>query len=246
MTVPLVILAICSVFAGFLGVPKALGGSDRFEQFLAPVFESHAVSEIASGQAEAVSPRVEAAAGEIARTTEMAPKPEGKEEHGQAIEYILMGLSITLGPIGLWLAYRAYCKAERDCREPINVVAPPVYNALLNKYYVDELYDYTITGRKKIGSVRLGVMGLGTALWKFDANVVDGAVNGAGWTTRTFGKLSSLWDKWIIDGLLVNGPAYFAKALSYPVRAIQWGLVQWYALVMVCGVVGFIWYYAMR
>ena len=29
MTVPLVILAICSVFAGFLGVPHSLGGTNR-------------------------------------------------------------------------------------------------------------------------------------------------------------------------------------------------------------------------
>ncbi len=89
-------------------------------------------------------------------------------------------------------------------------------------------------------------MGLGNFLWKFDANVIDGAVNGAGWTTRMSGTLSSLWDKWIIDGLMVNGPAYFTKALSYPVRAVQWGLVQWYALVMVGGLAGFIWYYAIR
>ena len=27
--------------------------------------------------------------------------------------------------------------------------------------------------------------------------------------------------------------------LSYPVRLLQWGLVQWYALVMVIGLVGF-------
>jgi sulfate adenylyltransferase len=46
-----------------------------------------------------------------------------------------MGLSITLGPIGLWLAWKAYCKVDRNCREPINVIAPPVYNTLLNKYY---------------------------------------------------------------------------------------------------------------
>ena len=45
-------------------------------------------------------------------------------------------------------------------------------------------------------------MGLGEALWKFDADVIDGAVNGAGWTTRMSGTLSTLWDKWIIDGLL--------------------------------------------
>ncbi len=51
-----------------------------------------------------------------------------------------------------------------------------------------------------MGPVRLGVMGLGEALWKFDANVIDGGVNGAGWMTRMSGTISSWWDKWIIDG----------------------------------------------
>jgi NADH-quinone oxidoreductase subunit L len=238
MTVPLIVLAICSVFAGFLGVPPALGGSNRFEHFLEPVFSNHEVAAVAAGAAPAVSPHVEAAASEIARTAETSPVPEGKHEGPEAIEYILMGLSVSLGIIGYFLAKAAYGKAQKGYTEPINAVAPPVYSTLLNKYYVDEAYDYAFTGRRTVGPARLGVMGLGEALWKFDANVVDGAVNGAGWSTKAVGTLSSLWDKWIIDGLLVNGPAYFTKIMSYPVRAVQWGLVQWYALVMVAGIVG--------
>lgn len=38
MTYPLVVLALGAVFAGFLGVPIALGGSNIFEQWLEPVF----------------------------------------------------------------------------------------------------------------------------------------------------------------------------------------------------------------
>src|SRR5438552_2251648 len=42
MTVPLVILAFFSLFAGFLGLPHSLGGSNRFEKFLEPVFAKEA------------------------------------------------------------------------------------------------------------------------------------------------------------------------------------------------------------
>ena len=94
--------------------------------------------------------------------------------------------------------------------------------------------------------MRLGVIGLGEASWKFDAKVIDGSVNGAGWITRFSAALSNWWDKWIIDGVLVNGPAILARLLSYPTRLFEWGLVQWYALVMVVGLVGFVWYYAIR
>ena len=44
MTVPLIILAVCSIFAGLLGVPHALGGSNRFEHFLEPVFDNPVIA----------------------------------------------------------------------------------------------------------------------------------------------------------------------------------------------------------
>ena len=68
--------------------------------------------------------------------------------------------------------------------EPIAKASPPAYNVLLHKYYVDEGYDYVFTGRRKLGNVRLGAMGLGEGSSWFDAHVVDGAVNAAGWLTR--------------------------------------------------------------
>ena len=228
MTLPLVILAFFSVFAGFLGAPKALGGSNRFEHFLAPVFESEIHAYEAAGEAKQV------AAGQ---------KEESKDT---GTEYFLMFLSVGAAFAGWFLAKRAYDKAERGYKEPINQVAPPLYNTMLNKWYVDEIYDTAFTGRRPIGNVRLGAMGLGTAMWNFDANVVDGTVNGAGWMTKLTGTISSWFDKWIIDGVGVNGPALLTRMLSYPVRLFQWGLVQFYALVMVAGVVGFVIYYVWK
>ncbi len=246
MTVPLVILAIGSITAGWLGVPKALLGTNRFERFLEPVFVSETTTAVAEHAQPAVTPGEEQKAATEARTTETAPKPEGKEEKTEAIEYLLMGLSVAIGFGGWFLAKACYRGVCKDYREPIYRIAPPVYTTLLNKYYVDEAYDYLFTGRRKLGPVRLGAMGVGEASWAFDANVIDGAVNGAGWMTRLAANISKWWDTWIIDGLLVNGPAIVARVLSYPVRLVQWGLVQWYALVMVGGVVGLMIYYVVR
>jgi NADH-quinone oxidoreductase subunit L len=39
MTVPLMVLALLSTIGGFLGVPEVLGGSNRIDQFLEPVFK---------------------------------------------------------------------------------------------------------------------------------------------------------------------------------------------------------------
>ena len=50
----------------------------------------------------------------------------------------------------------------------------------------------------------------------------------------------------IIDGLLVNGPAIVTRMSSYPVRMLEWGQVQFYALVMMAGVLGFVAWYVWR
>ena len=144
------------------------------------------------------------------------------------------------------MAWKAYYQADKGYAEPIATTVPPLQNLLYNKYFVDEGYDYVFTGRRKVGDVRLGVLGLGDASAWNDVHIIDGTVNGAGWITRFSGTLSKWWDTWIIDELLVNGPATLARMLSYPARLLQWGLVQWYALVMVAGLIGFVAYYAWR
>ncbi len=225
MTLPLMVLAFFAIFAGFLGMPHSLGGSNRFEAFLKPVFAP-----------EATEFRAEHEAGQLAAGVK-------EEEHTSPTEYLLMFLSVGAALAGWGLAWRAYRHADKGYREPINVAAKPVYQALYNKWYVDEAYDYLFTGSRKLGPLRLGAMGAGEAAWAIDAKVVDGGVNGAGWLTRAIATLSTWWDKWIIDGLLVNGIAIVTRLASYPVRLVQWGLVQWYAFVMVAGLLGFILYY---
>jgi NADH-quinone oxidoreductase subunit L len=157
-----------------------------------------------------------------------------------------MFLSLGAAFAGWGLAKRSYGKAAEGYTEPIAATAPPAYQVLYNKWYVDEAYDYLFTGRRKLGPLRLGAMGAGEAAWAFDSNFVDGGVNGAGWTTRAIATISVWWDKWIVDGLFVNGIALLTKFLSLPVRMIQWGLVQWYAFVMVAGILGFVLYYVFR
>jgi len=228
MTMPLVILAFFSIFAGFLGWPHALKGSDRFGEYLKPVFAP-----------EAQVMQTEGHAGQVAAGLR-------EEEHTSPAEYLLMLLSLGVAFGGWGLARAAYRKAGEGYKEPIAVAAPPFYKVLYNKYFVDEGYDYLFTGRRKVDGVRLGVLGLGEASATFDTKVIDGTVNAAGWMTRAIGTLSRWWDTWVIDGVLVNGPAILTRLISIPVKMFQWGLVQWYALVMVAGLLGFVIYYVAK
>jgi NADH-quinone oxidoreductase subunit L len=228
MTVPLVILAICSLGAGYLGMPHSLGGTNRFEKFLEPVFAKEAQVLEEEGKSSQV------AAG------------EKQVEHTDPLEYALMFASVGAAIVGWWLAQRAYKNADKGYKEPINEILPRFYKTLFRKWYIDEIYDWVFTGRARVGEARLGVLGLGEVSSKFDSTIIDGTVNGAGWITRLTGAISAWWDKWIIDGVGVNGPAILARVASYPMRLLEWGLVQWYALVMVAGLVGFIFYYVVK
>jgi NADH-quinone oxidoreductase subunit L len=232
MTVPLVILAICSIGAGWLSWPHSLGGSAHFERFLEPVFAREAVVLVDEGKS------AQLAAG------------EKEAEHTDKTEYLLMFLSLGAAAVGWGMARRSYMNAgkdkDKDYIEPIAAKTPPLYTLLYNKWFVDEGYDYVFTGRRKIGNIRLGAMGAGEASAWFDTKVIDGAVNDVGWVTRAVATISTWWDKWIIDGVGVNGPAILARMISYPARLFEWGLVQWYALVMVAGLLGFGVYYVWK
>jgi NADH:ubiquinone oxidoreductase subunit 5 (subunit L)/multisubunit Na+/H+ antiporter MnhA subunit len=78
-----------------------------------------------------------------------------------------------------------------------------------------------------------------------DRYVVDGGdgevraglgVNGLAWVARdVVARLSNLWDRFVVDGL-VNLTALVLDNFSYVFRAVQNGLVQHYALVMMIGI----------
>jgi NADH-quinone oxidoreductase subunit L len=112
----------------------------------------------------------------------------------------------------------------------------PLYKVLLNKWYVDEIYDFLF-----IRGLSLGGGGL---MASFDQKVVDGGVNGAGWMTRMLSRATMLWDTYIVDGL-VNLTAFLVKAFSFPMRFVQTGFTQSYALMFVLGlaaIFGFFWW----
>jgi len=152
---------------------------------------------------------------------------EGVAHHTMAGGYALMAVSVGIALAGIWLAYAFYIR-RRELPGRVAASWPRLYRLLYRKYYVDEVYDAMFVNRTK---------DLGTALGAFDAGVVDGlGVDGAGWLTRATSRLSIWWDTWIVDGL-VNVVGRAVRALSYPVRWVQTGVVSSYALFIVLGIV---------
>lgn len=194
MTVPLGVLALGSILAGWLAVPRSLSFLPQihvFDGWLEHVF-----------------------GGE---------KPAGAESP----ELLLTAASVAAALLGIWIASKLFLKTYEG----------PLYRALLNKWYVDEIYDFLfVNGLAKGGGNLLGA---------FDRGVVDGGVNGAGWTTRLVSTLSIWWDTWIVDGL-VRFTAFTAKAAGYPVRLAQTGFVQSYALVFFIGLLAMLGFFITR
>ncbi len=228
MTAPLVILALCSLGAGWLSWPHSLGGSAKFEHFVEPVFAHEAVALVQAGKSTQVS------AG------------EKEVQHTDKAEYLLMILSLAAGAAGWGVAHNAYRKAGKEYAEPIAQKLPRLYALLYNKWFVDEGYDYVFTGSRKAGNVTFGALGAGEAASWFDTKIVDGAINDVGWVTRATSTLSAWFDRWIVDGLGVRGIAYLTLPFAYAARLLEWGLVQWYALIMVAGLIGCGVYYVWR
>jgi NADH-quinone oxidoreductase subunit L len=162
MATALIVLAIGSVLAGYVNIPHAWGGHTALNQWLEPAFQATncgqpvTTGELAGLAIENCEPGQEAAAGDHT-----------------ALELTLMGVSSLIALLGIGLATFLWLK-NRHIPDRMATQYGGVYRLLLNKYYVDEVYDATIVQPIKVVSTE--------GLWRgVDVKVIDGAVNGAGY-----------------------------------------------------------------
>jgi NADH-quinone oxidoreductase subunit L len=89
----------------------------------------------------------------------------------------LAAVSTTVGVAGILLGLSMYARGRPD-PAAISRAAGPYYDVLVNKYYVDEMYDRRLV---EIGKAIAG------AAWAFDIHIIDGLVNRLGWAIRLAG-----------------------------------------------------------
>ncbi|MBM4396517.1 MAG: NADH-quinone oxidoreductase subunit L [Deltaproteobacteria bacterium] len=183
MTIPLYVLAFLALVGGFVGVPAALGGSNRFEHFLAPVF----------------------AAGQHLTWLSAANDGHGSGLHSHAGEYVLMAFAVVLGLAGIYAAWRLYGRRYMAPEQEAATFGAGLHRVLANKYFVDEGYWRFVVNpllattrflarfdKLVIDGVVNGV-GFVTKLvaWingAIDKVFVDGAVNGMADATLAIGR----------------------------------------------------------
>ena len=176
MALALIVLAAGSILAGFVGIPHALGGHNRIEAFLEPAFEAHAVAPINEFQVvQPGQPGSDRGQTGVGGVSDPSLTPAGAHAD-TATELMLMGLSVGLAAAGIGLAWFFWLRNRAAATRMARSVTP-IYTLLLNKYYVDEIYNALIVQPIKQVSTLV--------LWRgADAGLIDGAVNGVGSAVR--------------------------------------------------------------
>jgi NADH-quinone oxidoreductase subunit L len=171
MWVPLAVLAVLSVFGGWVNVPAALqesflGGmgalpmSEWLHHFFEPVTASAHEIQLAN-------------LGEVSEHA-----PFGGGEVAWAVISTVLALAIVLASMRIVGAWKV--KPAAEDAEPTGFA-----KVLYHKWYVDELYDAVIVQP---------LLKVSRFSWKVvDAGIIDGSVNAVGYLARGFGWFGSLF-----------------------------------------------------
>ena len=90
---------------------------------------------------------------------------------------MLAAISTAVGVGGILLGLSMYSRGRPD-PAAVTRAAGPYYDVLVNKYYVDEMYD------RRFVDVAKAFAG---AAWAFDIHIIDGLVNRLGWAIKLGG-----------------------------------------------------------
>ncbi|MEK7341588.1 MAG: NADH-quinone oxidoreductase subunit L [Candidatus Binatota bacterium] len=144
MTVPLMLLAVGSIFAGWLGTPEFLWGS-AWDHWLKPLLGV----------------------------------PEAAHHENASQEIFFMFLTMTVAGAGFYLAYLSYYRGAKFSERLSSWAGGIPHRWLVNKYYIDEIYDLLLVRPFTGFSSWLANI--------FDLAVIDGIVNGVADRVRASG-----------------------------------------------------------
>jgi NADH-quinone oxidoreductase subunit L len=189
MAYVLAVLGVLSVVGGFVQLPEFIAPLKLFENFLAPVFSSAATrSVVESGL------------------------------HHRGIEAGFAALSLMVVAVGWFLADSIYRRKTLSVDRFSTAFGGRLYELVLNKYYVDEVYQAGIINP---------YLTLTRVLAWFDLHIIDGAVNLVAAITVWVAWASGLFDHYVVDGL-VNLASLATLAAGGRLRRLQTGSINGY------------------
>ena len=180
MTIPLMVLAFCSIFGGWFAAPHLIGGVDYFQKFLEPVFSTYAPP--AAEPAHVIAEQVASPGMEFVKA--------------------ITGIPVIVAVLGLLLAWWLYIKNPETPKRLAQSLRG-LYLLVFNKYYVDEIYGALIV--RPLIWISTNVLWHGV-----DEGIIDGLVNGSARAARASGgRLRQLqsgntrsYASWVLIGVL--------------------------------------------
>ncbi len=185
----LVVLGLLSVFGGLVKIPDFIATFKPFETFLEPVFSSPLTRQVVESGI-----------------------------HSRGTEAALGFVTFTMVVLGWLVADLMYRQKTIDPERFSAAFGGVPYNWVLNKYFVDEFYDFTVV-RPYLAMTR--------ALAWFDLHVIDGVVNLVATVTVLVAWLSGLFDSYVVDGL-VNAASLVTLDVGGRLRKLQTGSINGY------------------
>jgi NADH-quinone oxidoreductase subunit L len=158
--------------------------------------------------------------------------PEAAERQSHMLSNVLALLSLLIAAVGIFIAYLFYIK-NPELPKRLAQRFKTAYRLLLNKYWVDEIYEFLFIKSTK----RLALF-----LWQsFDDLVIDRIVNLVARITVITSGISRLFDDEVIDRI-VNITGWVFQLGSRVFRKLQTGYAQSYLLLFLIGIILLIWY----
>jgi len=242
MVGPLVVLATLSLWIPFGGNPLNPGGGWFLSSWVrTPALVAPAGAQPHVSHAAPAATHESAAPPEAGTPAEAAHGATGAfqaslehathELHETGIPHVASMpalMSLLVAGTGILIAFLLYGRKEAKGQQ-VSWAAPTGVRAFLfNRWYQDNLYE-------KVFPVGFSLVLMKALAW-FDANVVDGIVNGVGALSVAIARFVGAFDTYVVDGLVnfLGGTAQFVGLLF---RQMQTGRIQTYAAYAVVGVI---------
>lgn len=157
---------------------------------------------------------------------------EEESHHIHHIHKIGAILSIIIAFSGVFLAFMMYVRRSFDPGWWVSTFSG-WYKALKNKYYFDDLYIG--------GLIQKGLLPFNNLLAAFDMGIYDRyAVDGWEAINRQFWKAARWFDDLVVDTVAVDGTGASVRLFNLVLRTIQSGKIQFYFLIIVFVLAGYV------
>ncbi|MDA3861824.1 MAG: NADH-quinone oxidoreductase subunit L [Melioribacteraceae bacterium] len=244
MTVPLIILALLSIFIFYTPNPTAPADGWFYNWVKTPQTVVPEEARFEFMKSESHSKETHGVEGSETEHNEN-DVIENHEVHGgsgsehvtithsemyehemHVVHYPAMILSIILAGLGILFAFLMYQWKKID-PDKLAERLKPLYNLSYNKWYIDEIYSMVFIER---------LLDFSRFVSWFDATIVDGVVNGSATVTRGIANIAGWFDTYVVDGL-VNFTAFVSGFAGLTLRKMQTGKLQTYIVYVVFSVI---------